>query len=158
MKNDMKKRYLRFLCFILSLIFLVPSSIRAEAVNPRASMYIAVQSGGLVKTTGNNFEIRYSVSTGQLVDELGAFMIQLSKSTDQVTWYRAEVYYSYDYPEMMREDTITHSGYFTFTGQTGYYYKAIITFYASLDGVSERSSLYTNVIYIPQSGNGGRVA
>ncbi len=154
----MKRSYRKSISILLTFLLVVSMSTSVFAVGERSSMYLAVQGGGLVKTTGNNFEIRYSVTTAQVVDELGAFMIQLSKSTDQVTWYRAEVYYSYDYPEMMQEDTITHSGYFTFTGQTGYYYKAIITYYASLDGVSERSSLYTNVIYIPQSGNGGRVA
>lgn len=154
----MKKGFLRILCFVLALLHTIPMTVQVGAADSRSSMFIAIQRGGLVKTTGNNFEIRYSVSTGEVVDELGAFMIQLSKSTDQVTWYRAEVYYSYDYPEMMRENTISHSGSFTFTGQPGYYYKAIITYYASLDGVSERSSLYTDVIFIPHSANGGRVA
>ena len=93
-----------------------------------------------------------------MLDQIGVYMIQLTRSTDQETWYREAVFYSSDYPEFLRDDSWTHSGSITYTGTRGYYYRANVVFYAKEGTDSERTSMYTNVIYIPQSGNGGRVA
>ncbi len=154
----MKRRYSRLLAFVCSLLLCFSFGVTILAVEPRATNYIAVQSSGLTRTTGTDFRISYSVTTGQTVDQVGVFMIQLMRSTDQQTWYREEVFYSYDYPELLCENSWTHSGSITYTGTRGYYYRANVVFYAKEGTDSERTSMYTNVIYIPQSGNGGRVA
>lgn len=153
----MKQRMLRILCILMCFALLIAIPVQAEEISPRASKYIGGYGGSLHKTTGDNFEIRYSVYSGEDLDQIGVFMIQLTKSTDQVTWYREAVFYSSDYPDLMAENDFTHSGHITYTGQSGYYYRANITFYGCLDGDSERFSMYTNTIYIPYS-QGGRVA
>ena len=152
----MKKRLIKHL-IIISVILLITSQSYVLAIEPRATNYIESQSSSIARTTGTSFDIYFSVTANQMLDEIGAFMIQLSKSTDQVTWTRAEVFYSYDIPEMLRENAWTHSYTISYTAQRGYYYRANIVFYAKDGTETERTSMYTNTIFIPHSGNGGRI-
>ena len=152
----MKKSIFRLLCFFAVLMIIVSTNTQAIAVEPRASNFIESQGSSLTRTTGTKFDIYFTVNAGQMLDEIGVFMIQLTKSTDQQTWYREEVFYCYDYPEFLCENACGHAGTLTYTGTRGYYYRANIVFYAKDGSETERTSMYTNTIYIPLSGNGGR--
>jgi len=143
----------KLVCVLCAIVLMLSFPCEAVAAGERASAYLSSISGAIVMTTGNTFEIRFPTEGRYIMDEVGVFMIQLSKSSDRSTWYREYAFYKTSYPEMMGTNTGYHTGYLTHTGVEGMYYRANIVHYGSVDGGSDRISQTTNIIYIP-NGNG----
>ena len=153
----MKRWYFRILIIILA-VLLLSSNIQVFAATPRATNYIASHGSSLTRTAEENLRIYYTVTAGEILDQIGVYYISIQRSTDQQTWSTESTLYYFNYPEFVRENSCTHSGSVTYTGTRGYYYRANVVFFAKLDGNSERTSMYTQTVYIPPSGNGGRIA
>lgn len=152
----MRKKFFSVLTLFTAVLMLLSANTCAFAVEPRATNYIEVQSSGLTRTTGKDFKVLYSVTTGQTVDQVGVYYIQIQRSTDQQNWTTERTLHYTSYTELVSENSCTHAGSISYAGTRGYYYRARIGFMAKIDGDSEFTYMYTNTIFIPLSGNGGR--
>lgn len=122
------KRFTRFVC-----IFLVTSmllAIPAFAAEARASNYFIKSSVYLEKTSSTTFEAWFDVDAIGIMDELGASVIKIQKSSDGTSWTTMKTYTKETYSSLICEDTASHAACVTYTGTTGYYYRAYIILYA----------------------------
>ena len=152
----MKGQLLRKFVLVISVVILFSISAQAFAAEPRATYYIESQGGSITRGTDNIFTIHYTVSANRVMDRIGVYYIQIQRSTDQENWTPESTLHSSSYPEWMNENSMGNMGSTTYSGTRGYYYRAKIGFLAKIGSDSETTYKYTNTIYIPQSGNGGR--
>lgn len=144
------KKTVRFICVILvcSLLLAVPA--QAESiVEPRASSFFSSYGTDLYKTSSTSFQIWFDVvaNAGSSPQVLGVSEILLYKSADQQSWQKIKMYSMNAYASMVAYNTSSHGGYVSYNfANTGYYYRAYITFYAkNSTGIGERY-VYTEIL------------
>lgn len=125
------KRFVRLVCLLLiaTMVFAIPANA-AE----RASHFFMSHSCYLWNVSSNGFEVWFDVDAIDGMDVLGASEIKIQRSSDRSNWSTVQTFYNiYEY------NTGTAGGHVTFTGrQSGYYYRAKVTFYAqNASGVGE---------------------
>lgn len=125
------KRFLQCVCLILvlSMTLTVPA-FAEEVVLPRASDYFAASSAYIEKTTGTQFRVWFEITGLNQMIEIGASAIEIQRSSDLQNWTSVKTFQKQYYPELICADTSYHDGYVTYAGTKGYYYRALITFYA----------------------------
>lgn len=144
------KKIVRFVCMILacSLFFAVPAQAASE-VEPRGSAFFAAYGTDLYKTSSSSFQIWFDVTANAWasIQVLGVSEIIVYRSADQQSWTKMRTYTMDNYPEMVDQNTGSHTGYVTYNYATsGYYYRAYITFYAkNSTGIGERY-IYTEIL------------
>lgn len=133
------KRFSRFLCILLSVVLMISTpAAAAENVEPRASNFFMSSDVFISMKTSTQFRVWFEVSALGIMDKVGASEIKVQKSSDGENWTTMKTYSMDDYADMICEDTGFHTSYVTYTGQTGYYYRAKITLYAeNSSGVGE---------------------
>lgn len=142
------KRFLQCVCFILIMATLVALPAQAaETVTPRASNYFMSVSTYLWQTSGTTFQIWFDVTAVRGMDELGASKITVKRSSDNVNWETVKTFTKESYPQMIKEDTGVCASYVTYTGSTGYYYKALVTIYAKDGNGSAIDAWYTDTLH-----------
>ena len=143
------KRSFRFLCLILALSLLLAFPVQAATdAEPRGSAFFGSYGAALYKTATATFEIWFDVnSNAAAMQEIGVSMIEVYRSTDQEHWVKLKTYEMDDYPEMIDENTGSHTGYVTFDNAVpGFYYTACVTFYAkNSTGIGKRY-VYTQIL------------
>ena len=126
------KRCIKALSLILVLAVACSSlCVTAKATEIRASNYFATYSTYLWKVSGTTFQVWFDVTAVGTMTELGVRDIQIQRSTDNSNWTTVRTYNKANYPQMTCANTAGHSDCVTYTGSTGYYYRALVTFYAS---------------------------
>lgn len=125
------KRWFRCISLMvaISMLLAVPV-LAAETVTPRASDYIMRTCVYLDQTSGTQFDIWYEVVALGQMDELGAYTIKIQKSANGSDWTTVYTFTQDDEPGMVLENSWAHFGYVTYTGVSGYYYRAKITLFA----------------------------
>lgn len=125
------KRFIRCVSLVLAIVtaLAVPAYAVGDA-DPRASNYFAASSTYLWKTSSTTFQVWFDIDAVGKMDELGASEIKVQRSSDGVSWTTMYTYTKELYPHLIIEDTSSHYGYVTYTGSTGYYYRARVTYYA----------------------------
>lgn len=125
------RRFISIICVILVAAMLLPTAaFAAESANARSSSYFWCSTFYLYKTSSTTFRVYYEVGATGIMQELGVNSIRVQRSSDGETWTTMKTYKKADYPEFICENTGSHSGYVTYTGTAGYYYRAVIVFYA----------------------------
>lgn len=125
------KRFVRVICLLLvfSMVMTVPA-MAAEGATTWGSSYFASRLAYLYKTTGNQFRIWIEVAALDGMDDLGASEIILQRSSNDSNWTDVKTYTSSAYPNLLDHGSGWHDAYVTYTGTSGYYYRAVVTFYA----------------------------
>lgn len=144
----MKKSF-RFICVILVLSLLMVFPASAESyIEPRGSAFFASYGTFLYKTSSSSFQIWFDVdANAETMQVIGASEIEVYRSSDQSNWTKMKTYTMANYPEMVDENTCSHTGYVTYTGATsGYYYTACVTFYAKNSTGSAERYVYTEIL------------
>lgn len=143
------KRSFRVLCLFLTFSMLLASPVQASSnVEPRGSAFFGAYGAALYKVADATFEIWFDVDSNVVaMQEIGVSIIEVYRSTDQEHWIKMKTYEKDDYPEMIDENTGSHTGYVTFDNAVpGFYYTARVIFYAkNSTGVGERS-VYTQIL------------
>ena len=134
------KKILRPVCIILIFALLLSVPVFAEEESSAwASSYFIAYSTYLYRTTGTQFQVWFDVSARSIMNELGVNSIKVQRSSDGENWTTVKTYLPEDYPQMLCESTGSHTGYVTYTGTSGYDYRAYVTFYAMNDtGIGKR--------------------
>lgn len=143
------KRFAKCVCIILSLAMLLAVPAYAtEALNTRASSFFMKSSVYLYETSGTTFQAWFDVTGMRIMDKIGAKEIKIQRSSDNENWSTMRTYSMTDYSSLICENTSTHSACVTYTGTSGYYYRAYITLYAKDSTGTGTWTRYTSSIYI----------
>lgn len=135
------------LCFVL-LAAMLPVQVQAEerAQTARASDFIDDYNINFYSVGGGKVRIAFEVYATSVMDDVGATRILLygGPSADQLL--PVETFYESTSPNMIASNTSSHSSSVTFTGQSGYYYQALVYVRATKDGVWDSRNTWTSII------------
>lgn len=142
------KRFTQCVCFILVFSMMLAVPVSAAEVEPRASDYFGKFSAYLWEVSDTQFQVWFDVTAVRRMDELGASVIIVQRSSDAVNWKDMQTYTKESYSQMTTTvGTASHSGYVTYNNaETGYYYRAYVKFYAKDSSGSATYSCYTSYI------------
>ena len=125
------KRVLKLICIVLSLSMLLAIPAHAaETGNARASSYFSNSAVYLYKLSSKTFEAWFEVTCVRTMDKVGAKEIKIQRSTDNETWSNVATYSMDDYSHLILDNEIGHEACVTYTGSSGYYYRAQYKLYA----------------------------
>lgn len=144
----MKKR-IRVIAFVLVMVqALAMPAYAAGGAAPRESAYFSSYGTFLYKTDSRTIQIWFDVdSNGATMDIIGASVIELYRSKDQQSWTLMTTYEMADFPQMVDDNTGSHTGYVTYyNGAPGYYYTAYVTFYAKKGTGTGERYVYTSIL------------
>ena len=132
---------------VIALLLILSLSIPAYAtsIQPRASLYLD-NYGAYVYLPGDG-EVRvYFNATGTgYVDELGALSIAIYESTDGTNWTWKKTFTHDSTPGMLSYNDYFHSGYVSYNGIVGRYYRAYVCIWGGKDGDGDTRYFWTSV-------------
>lgn len=140
------KQFIKCICLMLSLALLL--AVPAQAAEARSSSFFARSSVYLYETSGTTFQAWFEVTGMRIMDKIGAKEIKIQRSSDNENWTTMKTYSMADYSNLICENTSGHVGCVTYTGTSGYYYRAFIKLYAEDETGTATWSRYTASIYI----------
>ncbi len=140
------KYSIKFLCVLLAISFLFAMPASASESSAKASSFFVSTCTYLYDVEGNTFGVWFEVMAKYEMDELGVSYIEMQRSTDQINWTPVKLYYPSSWSQMIREDTAFHSNGVTYTGFTGYYYRAYVTYYAKSGNNVGYYDTYSDII------------
>ena len=137
---------IKILCILLviSLLFVVPVSASENA--SKASSFFVRHCTYLYEVEGNEFGVWFEVTATYKMDELGVNRIKIQRSTDRNTWTTVKTCYPSSYPQMISTNTAIHADGVTYTGTSGYYYRAYVTYYAKSGNSIGEYDTYSDII------------
>lgn len=146
------KRFVKIICVIvvMATIATVPVSAETEA-GTRASNYFHLTCTYIYQTTGTKFQVWFDLVGVEGMDEIGASAIRVQRSADGTNWTTMFTYLPQYYPQMIATDTAEHGAYVPYHGTEGYYYRALVTFYAHKGNGTGELDRYTQAVYLQPS-------
>lgn len=145
------KKLIRVVCMVLTLSLVASVAAQSvDAVEPRESAFFSSHSVSLHKTSSTSLKVCFDVVSNALImDEIGASMIEIYRSSNGVNWSKIKTYYKSNTSSMICTNTTSHSSNVTYTtALSGYYYMAGVTLYAkNSTGIGEKLR-YTNIVYM----------
>ena len=140
-------RFLRAICFLMAVVTLLSTAaFAAESGNARASDYFMMTSTYIDRYDDDELEIWFDVTAVRTMDVLGVRYIKLQRSTDRTNWSTVKTYEMADYDQMTCSDTVGHADCVTYSGSSGYYYRAYVEFYAKVGNGTGVYSRYTATV------------
>ena len=136
------KRFIQLICLllVLSTILVIPAT--ANSSTTWESSYFASRLAYLYPTTGTQFQVWIEVDAIGTMEKLGASSITVQRSSNDSDWTDMKTYTKEAYSNLVVENDFTHETYVTYTGTSGYYYRAKVWFYAK-KGNGEAEYSYT---------------
>lgn len=143
------KRFIRLVCFVLVMtVCLATPAAAAEEVSTWSSSFFTCHSAYLWKVSDSEFRVWFDVTAVKGMEELGASVIKVQRSTDNENWTTMSTYKKAVYPQMVAYNTGNHCSYVTYYGTSGYYYRALVTFYAKNSSGTGEYYYYTSSIQL----------
>ena len=139
----------KILSLLIAISILFCLSISVYAKDTRASDYFVATRTYLSQTDTSKFAICFEVTAKNFMTELGAKSIVVKRSADGSTWQTMRTCVPSVYPQMMGENTSFHSDYVSYNATAGYYYKALVTYYAKNSSGSSEYETWTEILYLP---------
>lgn len=142
------KRFIKCICLMLCLTILLAIPAFASAIESRASDYFTSSAVYLYETSNTTFQAWFEVTCKRTMDKVGAQTIKIQRSSDNQNWSTVATYSMNNYSALIRTNAIGHDACITYTGTSGYYYRAYYELYAKDEtgiGTWER---YSSSIYI----------
>lgn len=144
------KRFLRCICLLLVLATVISIPVfAAETSEPRSSSFFLRSSVYLGNVSGKSFEAWFEVTGVRTMDIIGAKTIKIQRSSDGSNWTTVKTFSMDTYTSLVDTNTITHAKGVSYTGSSGYYYRAYIQLYAKSGVNTGTMNEYTSSIYIP---------
>ena len=149
----MKKQKYSFTIRVIALLLVLSALISSTAfaampdtMEPLASNYLSSGNASLSPLGSGRVRINFNVVARSTMQKLGALTIEMYESTNQTTWTKVKTYQGDTYAAMLDEDVSTHSGYVTFLGVAGRYYKAYVRFYAQNSSGNDSVYVWTTPV------------
>ena len=137
------KRFVRLICLVM--VFSILATIPAYAAEgtSRASNFYASYRAYVTKISSTKLGVSfYVVGCGQM-DVIGASRIRIQQSSDGTNWTTISNYYKETHSNLTRTNSGAYGSTVSCTVAPGYYYRAIIDFYAKNSSGSATYVYYT---------------
>ena len=130
-----KKFIIRILAAVLTLTMLIPMGVGATtAVQPRASDYLDSYNAYISLPGSGKVRVYFNVEGTGYMDEIGALSIEIyecsTNSSDLDDWEWKDTFLHDSTSGMLSYNDDYHSGYVTYNGTAGKYYKAYVCIWA----------------------------
>ena len=140
------RKLIRYVCILMVVVTCLSATAVAAEATPKASSYFWSSSVYLYKTSGTTFQAWFDVQCFGIMEEVGASVIKIQRSSDGINWTTVKTYTKEAYSSLIDYNTATHASYVTYTGTAGYYYRAYIELYAKNGSGSAYMPEYTSSI------------
>lgn len=147
-KNSVAIRVIAVLMIIVTLLPVGASAATTETVQPRASYYLDTYNAYVYIVGGGEIRVYFNAEGTGYMDELGALSIQIyecstnSSDIDDWEWKKTFTYDST--PGMLSYKDDYHSGYVTYNGTSGKYYKAYVCIWGGKNGSGDTRYFWTS--------------
>lgn len=139
-----KTPFIRILAIMLALVVVVPVGATATTVQPRASWYLSNYTAYVYLPGDGEVRVYFNVEGTDDMDELGALYIEIHESTDGVNWEWVDTFNHDTTPGMLSYNDDYHSGYVSYDGVAGRYYKAYVCIWGGMDGDGDTRYFWTS--------------
>lgn len=142
-----KSFVIRFVAVLLLATLIIPmgaSAAMPEAVQPYASAYLDAYGAYVYLPGGGEVRVYFTVEGTGYMDELGALTIELWESTDGSNWSWVKSFTHDSTSGMLSYDDDYHSGYVSYNGVSGRYYKAYVCVWAGKNGSGDTRYFWTS--------------
>ena len=144
MYNKNKSAVVRLVAVILIAMMLLPMGVSA-AVQPRASYYLDSYNAYVYAAGSGKIRVYFNVEGTGYMDEIGALSIKIYESKDNSTWTRVVTRTHDSTSGMLSYNDDYHSGYVSYSGVAGRYYKAYVCVWAGEGGDGDTRYFWTSV-------------
>lgn len=148
----MKKQFISIFILAIAIILLfsmiTPLNVYATSVEssqPRASYYLSTYTAYVYLPGDGEVRVYFNVEGTGYMDELGALAIYLYESTDGTNWDWVETFNHDTTAGMLSYLDDYHSGYVSYDGVTGRYYKAYVCIWGGKGGQGDTRYFWTSV-------------
>ncbi len=142
-----KNTIARIIAFLLVIVLVVPMEVSAST-QPRASYYLSSYNAYVYLPGDGEVRVYFNVQGTDDMDELGALFIQLyecsTNSSNLNDWEWVKSFAHDKNPGMLGHDDYYHSGYISYQGTPGKYYKAYVCVWAGKDGDGDTRYFWTS--------------
>lgn len=139
--------FIRLIAFILVFSLTVPVYCNAavvEAVEPRASAYLTSYGAYVYLPGTGEVRVYFNVTGTGYMDELGSLSIQIYESTDGANWTWKKTFTHDSTAGMLSYNDDYHSGYVSYNGVAGRYYKAYVCIWGGKNGQGDTRYFWTS--------------
>jgi len=124
------KKFIRFVCLILTFVILATIPAYATEQSARASNYFSSYRAYCTKISSTSLGVSFHVIGAGPMDVLGASQVKVQRSSDGENWTTIKTFDKATYSNMTDTNTGSHAAVLYCTITSGYYYRAVVTFYA----------------------------
>ena len=135
----------RIICVLLVVSLLLAVPVLATENSSRASAFFVSTCTYLYEVDGNEFGVWFEVTAKYKMDELGVSCIKIQRSSNQSSWTTVKTCYPSSYEQMISTNTAIHADGVTYTGTSGYYYRAKVTYYAKSGNSIGEYTTYSDI-------------
>lgn len=140
------KRLVRIVCLIVVVSMFLAVPAVAEEQTERASNFFSSHKAYCYEKSSTELAVFFSVIAVDTMDELGARLVKVQRSSNGSNWTTVKTFTKESYPQMIDTDAFLHGTTLYCTKTSGYYYRAYVEFYAkNSTGTGERY-YYTAII------------
>lgn len=147
MFTNKKSWLIYFVAMLMVFTMVAPFTANAAntvAVQPRASDYLNSYNAYVYLPGGGEVRVYFNVEGTGFMDEVGALSIEIHESRDGVNWDWVETYNHYSTSGMLSYNDDYHSGYVSYNGTAGKYYKAYVCVWAGKNGSGDSRYFWTS--------------
>lgn len=133
---------------ILTMLFAI-SICFAPVANAalQASLYLTSYDAYMWADGGGVVSVYFDVQGTGTMDEIGALSIRLQeRANGSSAWTTIKTYSYVNYPNMLDYDNFYYGSSVSYSGKTGYSYRAYVTVWAGKDGVGDSREILTGTI------------
>lgn len=133
----------RVIAFLVVIALIIPMDASA-LVQPRASDYLSSYNAYVYLPGTGEVRVYFNVEGTNYMDELGALSISIYESTDGTNWTWKKTFTHDSTSGMLSYNDDYHSGYVSYSGVAGRYYKAYVCIWGGKDGNGDTRYFYTS--------------
>lgn len=134
---------IRIITFLVVIALIIPMNASA-LVQPRASDYLSSYNAYVYLPGTGEVRVYFNVEGTNYMDELGALSISIYESTDGTNWTWKKTFTHDSTSGMLSYNDDYHSGYVSYNGVAGRYYKAYVCIWGGKDGNGDTRYFYTS--------------
>lgn len=148
MYTNKKYIFVHFVAILMVIVLVLPlgaSAATPETIQPHASAYLSSYGAYVYLPGDGEARVYFNVSGTGTMDELGVLFIELYESDDGSDWDCVETFNHYSTSGMLSYNDNYHSGYVSYDGTSGNYYKAYVCVWGGKNGDGDSRYFWTSV-------------
>ena len=139
-----RKFFVRVIAILLTMALMLPVVASATTAQPRASAYLDNYNAYVYLPGNGEVRVYFNVEGTNYMDELGTLKIQIYESTDGINWTWKKTFSHDSTPGMLSYNDDYHSGYVSYSGVAGRYYKAYVCVWGGKNGAGDTRYFWTS--------------